>query len=51
MWQRPLRTKLREREEQIVRACEAANQSADILAIEAAMDTLADDADRVQEPW
>jgi len=43
--------KLREREQQIARACDAANQSADILDIETSFDSLADDADRVQEPW
>jgi metal-responsive CopG/Arc/MetJ family transcriptional regulator len=43
--------KLREREEQLVRACEAANSSADILNIEGSLDALADEVDRVQEPW
>jgi hypothetical protein len=43
--------KLREREEQLVRACEAANNSADIRKIEATFDALADQTDTVQEPW
>lgn len=43
--------KLREREEQLARACEMANNSADIRVIEASFDALADTADAVQEPW
>ena len=43
--------KLREREEQLVRACEVANSSADILDIERSFDGLADEVDRVQELW
>jgi hypothetical protein len=43
--------KLREHDEQIARACEIANRSSDILAIEGDWDALADDADRVEEPW
>ncbi len=43
--------KLREREQQLVRACEAANQSADIRDIESAFDALADGSDAVQESW
>jgi hypothetical protein len=43
--------KLREREEQIVRACEAANNSADVREIERSLEALADEADAVQEPW
>jgi hypothetical protein len=43
--------KLREREEQVIRACEVANQSADVLDIETAWDSLSDESDRVQEPW
>jgi hypothetical protein len=43
--------KLREREEQLVRACEVANNSADVLNIEKSFDSLADGVDRVQEPW
>jgi stage V sporulation protein SpoVS len=43
--------KLREREEQLVRACEAANNSADVREIENSFDALADKSDAVQEPW
>jgi hypothetical protein len=43
--------KLREREEQLVRACELANNSADVRDIETSFDALADESDRVQEPW
>jgi hypothetical protein len=43
--------KLREREEQLMQACEVANRSADVLDIEASFDNLRADADRVQEPW
>ncbi len=43
--------KLREREEQLARACEVANGSADILDIEASFDGFADDLDRAQERW
>jgi metal-responsive CopG/Arc/MetJ family transcriptional regulator len=43
--------KLREREEQFARACEAANNSTDIHDIEASFDALADPSDTVQEPW
>ena len=43
--------KLREREEQLVRACEVANSSADVLDIKTSFDSLADEVDRVQEPW
>jgi hypothetical protein len=43
--------KLREREEQLVRACEAANHSTDVRELEASFDALADPADTVQEPW
>jgi hypothetical protein len=42
---------LREREQQLVRACEAANRSAEVRKIETEFDALADDSDRVQEPW
>ena len=42
--------KLREREEQLIRACEVANSSADVLIIETSFDSLADELDRVQEP-
>jgi stage V sporulation protein SpoVS len=43
--------KLREREEYLAQACEVANSSADVLAIETSLDALSDEADRVQEPW
>lgn len=43
--------RLREREEQLVRACEIANSSADAGEIESSFDALADQADSVQEPW
>ncbi len=43
--------KLREREQQLARACEAANNSADVRAIEASLDALSDESDAVQEPW
>jgi hypothetical protein len=43
--------KLREREEQLVRACEAANHSADVREIESSFDALTDEADHVQERW
>ena len=46
-----LAAKLREREEQLIRACELANSSADVLDIETSFDNLADELDRVQEPW
>jgi len=46
-----LAAKLREREEQLVRACEVANNSADGLSIETSFDSLADGVDRVLEPW
>jgi hypothetical protein len=44
-------SRLREREEQLARACEAANNSADVREIEASFDTLTDQADTVLEPW
>ena len=43
--------KLREREAQLVRACEAANDSAEVREIESSFDALADEADRVHERW
>ena len=43
--------KLREREQQLVRACEAANNSIDVREIESSFDALADEADAVQERW
>ncbi|MGH9628209.1 MAG: hypothetical protein ACRD7E_07705 [Bryobacteraceae bacterium] len=43
--------KLREREQQLSRACELANNSADVREIEASFDALADQSDTMQEPW
>lgn len=43
--------KLREREDQLVRACEVANNSADVLNIENSFDRLADEVDHLQERW
>ena len=43
--------KLQERERQLVRACEAANNSSDVGDIERSLDALADEADAVQERW
>jgi hypothetical protein len=43
--------KLREREDQPVRACEAANNSADVRDIENSLDALVDEADAAQESW
>jgi hypothetical protein len=43
--------KLREREAQQVRACEAANSSADVREIENSFEALTDEADVVQEAW
>jgi hypothetical protein len=43
--------KFREREEQLIRACEVANSSSDVVNIETSFDSLADEVDRVQEPW
>jgi metal-responsive CopG/Arc/MetJ family transcriptional regulator len=43
--------KLREREAQLVRACETANNSSDVREIESSFDALADESDAVQEPW
>ena len=43
--------KLREREAQLVRACEAANNALDVREIENSFDALADESDAVQEPW
>ena len=43
--------KLRDREERLIRACELANNAADVLAIERDWDALNDQADRVEEPW
>lgn len=43
--------KLREREEQLVRACETANNSLDIREIESSFDALADESDALRESW
>jgi hypothetical protein len=43
--------KLRKREEQLVRACELANNSTDVREIETSFAALADTSDAVQEPW
>jgi ubiquinone biosynthesis protein UbiJ len=43
--------RLREREERMIQACEAANQGAEVLAVEQDWDALADPADRIEEPW
>jgi hypothetical protein len=43
--------KLRQREEQLVCACEAANNSADVQDIEASFDALTDEVDAVHETW
>ena len=43
--------KLREREAQLVRACEAANNSSDVREIENSFDALADESDAMREPW
>ena len=43
--------KLREHEERMIRACEIANHSTDVVAIEREWDELKDQADRIGEPW
>jgi ubiquinone biosynthesis protein UbiJ len=40
--------KLKERDRQLMRACEAANKDADVLAIEQEMDALTNE---IMEPW
>ena len=40
--------KLKERDRQLVRACEAANKDQDVFAIEKEMETLTDE---ITEPW
>jgi hypothetical protein len=40
--------KLKERDRQLIRACEAANEDPDILALEQEMDAL---TDKITEPW
>jgi hypothetical protein len=42
--------KLWEREQRMIRACEVANHSPDIPAIEQDWDAL-DEAERIEEPW
>ena len=42
--------RLREREEQLIRACEIANSHPDVLAIEKDWEAL-DEADPIEEPW
>ena len=48
---RVIAAKLRERDERMIRSCEAANGNADVLAIERDWDAASDKADRVEEPW
>ena len=43
--------KLHEREERMIRACEVANNSTDVLAIEREWDSLIDQGDLIEEPW
>jgi hypothetical protein len=43
--------RLREREERLIRACEVANENADVLAIEKEWDAMADKTDPIEEPW
>jgi hypothetical protein len=43
--------KLRQREEHLVRVCQAANVSNDVAEIESSFDALTDKSDIVQEPW
>jgi hypothetical protein len=43
--------RLREREAQLIRACEAANNSAEVRKIENSFDALADECDATQEAW
>jgi ubiquinone biosynthesis protein UbiJ len=43
--------KLRERQDRLIRACEVANNDADVLAIEQEWDALSDKVDRIEEPW
>lgn len=45
-----IRAQIREREAQLVRACEVANTSIDVLDIETSFDGLADKADSLTEP-
>jgi ubiquinone biosynthesis protein UbiJ len=43
--------KLGEAEERLIRSSEVANGSADILAVERDWEGLADESDRLAEPW
>ena len=43
--------KLHEREQRMVQACEVANNSTDVLAIEREWDSLIDQGDLIEEPW
>jgi hypothetical protein len=43
--------RLRERDERLIRACEVANENADVLAIEREWDAMADKAGQIEEPW
>ena len=43
--------KLREREVQLIRACEVANNATEVRDIEDSLDALADKADTVEERW
>ena len=44
-------TRLRERDERMIRACEVANNNEDALAIERGWEALTDKTDRIEEPW
>jgi hypothetical protein len=44
-------SKLRERDEALIRSCEIANSDPDVLAIETAWEGLADKNDQIAEPW
>ena len=43
--------RLGEREQRLIAACEAANRDPEALAIERDWEALADESDRVEEPW
>jgi ubiquinone biosynthesis protein UbiJ len=43
--------KLGEREERLIRACEVANQEADVLMMEHDWDAMADRTDQLEDPW
>lgn len=44
-------SKLQERDEEIIRACEIANADPEVQAIEREWEALIDDKDRIEEPW